>query len=185
MRLSLESDPRRQDLAPKKRVPCPYISSQCECLKLADIVTRVGEEHLARPRTVNERSAGGARYVRAIALSRLLGSTDKVMATNATKVSTALAACEYSHCCRAVSKSSGVTVQLLLANVHWIGEHPKDHLRGGDAEECGEGQYICGAIHTYHKGVRQEEEECGDDRYAKKGPARTRIDLLYGHVLGH
>src|SRR5262249_9698889 len=47
--------------------------------------------------------------------SRLVASTERVIATNAAKVSTALTACEYSHCRRATSKSAGVTVQLLLA----------------------------------------------------------------------
>src|SRR5215813_14957273 len=42
-------------------------------------------------------------------------STERMMATNATKVSTALTACEYSHCRRAVSKASGAMVQLLVA----------------------------------------------------------------------
>src|SRR5215470_8414883 len=37
------------------------------------------------------------------------------MVTNATKVRTALTACEYSHWRRATSKFAGVTVQLLLA----------------------------------------------------------------------
>src|SRR5215510_7547038 len=36
-------------------------------------------------------------------------------ATNATKVRTALTACEYSHCRRAASKASGAIVQLLVA----------------------------------------------------------------------
>src|SRR5262245_2652696 len=45
----------------------------------------------------------------------LMLSTERMMATNATKVSTALTACEYSHCRRAVSKASGTTVQLLVA----------------------------------------------------------------------
>src|SRR6516164_8531149 len=39
-------------------------------------------------------------------------STERMMATNATKVSTAFTACEYSHCRRAASKASGATVQL-------------------------------------------------------------------------
>src|SRR6516225_9621096 len=39
-------------------------------------------------------------------------STERMMATNATKVSTAFTACEYSHCRRAASKVSGATVQL-------------------------------------------------------------------------
>src|SRR5262245_23544911 len=47
--------------------------------------------------------------------SRLVATTERVIATNAAKVSTALTACEYSHCRRAASKSAGVTVQLLLA----------------------------------------------------------------------
>ena len=47
--------------------------------------------------------------------SRSSLSTERVMATNAKKVSTALTACEYSHCRRAASKASGATVQLLLA----------------------------------------------------------------------
>src|SRR5262245_27360159 len=42
-------------------------------------------------------------------------STERMMATNATKVSTALTACEYSHCRRAASKASGAIVQLLVA----------------------------------------------------------------------
>src|SRR5262245_32705922 len=42
-------------------------------------------------------------------------STERMMAMNATKVSTALTACEYSHCRRAASKASGVIVQLLVA----------------------------------------------------------------------
>src|SRR5258708_21632964 len=52
---------------------------------------------------------------RIIARSRLQVTTEVVMATNATKVRTALTACEYSHCRRAASKSAGVAVQLSLA----------------------------------------------------------------------
>src|SRR5262249_48712334 len=48
-------------------------------------------------------------------LSPLWLSTERMMATNATKVSTALTACEYSHCRRAASKASGATVQLSVA----------------------------------------------------------------------
>src|SRR5262245_32056250 len=47
--------------------------------------------------------------------SRPVASTERVIATNAAKVRTALTACEYSHCRRAASKSAGVTVQWLLA----------------------------------------------------------------------
>src|SRR5262245_55729956 len=42
-------------------------------------------------------------------------STERMMAMNATKVSTALTACEYSHCRRAASKASGAIVQFLVA----------------------------------------------------------------------
>src|SRR5262245_12612920 len=42
-------------------------------------------------------------------------STERMIATNATKVRTALTTCEYSHCRRAASKASGAMVQLLVA----------------------------------------------------------------------
>src|SRR5262249_36142562 len=43
--------------------------------------------------------------------SHLWLSIERAMAANATKVSTALTACEYSHCRRAASKASGLAVQ--------------------------------------------------------------------------
>ena len=42
-------------------------------------------------------------------------AADEMIAISARKVRTALAACEYSHWRRAVSKCSGVTVQFPLA----------------------------------------------------------------------
>src|SRR5215467_511846 len=73
-----------------------------------------------RPAAPPSRLASGNRHGRRGSSVRLhhrdarlaIATTETVMAANATKVSTALTACENSHCWRAASKSDGVTVQL-------------------------------------------------------------------------
>src|SRR5258708_3261006 len=70
---------------------------------------------------------------------------------------------------------------IIACCVNWIGEHPENHLRGGETEDRSEGQKKGCAIVAHHKCVCRREDERSDNCDAEKRP--PCIDLLYGHVL--
>ena len=98
---------------PMARPSCS-VSSRPEVPGRQQAPIGLGSSKAARPLSFESRAHAPGRTLGILALE-LCTSAARTIATSAENVSTALAACEYSHCRRTTSNDSGRTVQKSVA----------------------------------------------------------------------